>query len=205
MLAKGSKSWIISTIILTGIIGITSFFIKNILVYVIFYASLMITVFLIWFFRDPVRNTKVCDHCIISPADGRVIETRDRVCIFMNLHNVHVNRAPISGKIIDIIHKKGGYLPAFMKDSERNERVVITIDSVHGNIEVTQIAGVLVRRIVPYIKQGDMVTQGEKIGMIRLGSRVDVTIPEDMRAVCRPGDNVIAGKTIIAKRIKRKI
>ncbi len=204
MLAKGSTSWILSAIILTGIIGVTSYFMHNLLADALFLVMILFTVFLIWFFRDPVRDTKVCDHCIIAPADGRVIDISGRkVCIFMNLHNVHVNRAPISGEIIDIRHKKGGYLPAFMKDSERNERVVITIDSVHGKIEVTQIAGVLVRRIVPYIKQGDTVIQGQKIGMIRLGSRVDVTIPEDMRAVCHPGDNVIAGKTIIAKRIKR--
>ncbi len=136
---------------------------------------------------------------MISPADGTVIDIRDRkICIFMFLQNVHVNRAPISGKIREITYKKGGYLPAFCKDSERNERNEFIIHSKYGDVSVTQIAGTIARRIVSYSRVNDFIEQGQRIGMIRFGSRVDVTIPHDFEIVVREGERVLAGKTVIA-------
>ena len=164
------------------------------------YAAFAIFAFMIWFFRDPERSTKICDHCLFSAADGKVIDiSNGKVCVFMNIHNVHVNRAPISGKVCSIEHKKGGHMPAFNKDSERNERTVTVIGSSHGDVEVTQIAGVLVRRIVSYLQEGDEVVSGQKIGMIRFGSRVDVSIPSNFEISCKVGERVYAGESMIAK------
>jgi phosphatidylserine decarboxylase len=200
MLAKDSLSWVVTVVILTGIFLTAAFLTGIDLIWYLFYLFLFLTVFVIWFFRDPDRTTKICDHCMFSAADGKVIDVSgQRVCVFMNVHNVHVNRAPISGVVKSITHKKGGYLPAFYKDSERNERTVTVIKSSHGDVNVTQIAGVMVRRIVSYVNVGDELVNGEKIGMIRFGSRVDVTIPEDLDITCKVGDRVYAGETVIAK------
>jgi phosphatidylserine decarboxylase len=95
----------------------------------------------------------------------------------MNIHNVHVNRMPLHGTITSLTHQKGGHLPAFQKESERNERVIILIHTGIGVVKVVQIAGTLARRIVPYVKQGDALEKGARFGLIRLGSRVDVYLP----------------------------
>lgn len=200
MLAKGSLPWIISIIVLmvnTLIFAVVTGFE---FAWYLFYFSSFLTFFVIWFFRDPDRTTKVCDHYMFSSADGKVMDiSGQRVCVFMNVHNVHVNRAPISGEVMSITHKAGGYLPAFNKDSERNERTITVVKSAHGDVHITQIAGVLVRRIVSYLTVGNNVTTGEKIGMIRFGSRVDVTIPDNFDIACKVGDRVYAGISVIAK------
>ena len=121
----------------------------------------------------------------------------------MNLQNVHVNRFPLDGKVISIEHKKGGYIPAFCKDSHRNERSHVLIDTEHGPVEVIQIAGAAARRIVSYVKEGDNLAKGQRFGMIRFGSRVDVTIPDNFEIACQKGSKLYAGKSIIAK-IKSK-
>lgn len=200
MLAKDSTSWIAFMGFFALAVTIASFITGLLLLCYLSYASFALFVFMIWFFRDPERTTKICDHCLFSAADGKVIDVSNgKVCVFMNIHNVHVNRSPISGTVRSIEHKKGGHIPAFNKDSERNERTVTVIESVHGNVEVTQIAGVLVRRIVSYLQEGGEVVSGQKIGMIRFGSRVDVTIPSNFELLCKVGDRVYAGETIIAK------
>ncbi|AKB20179.1 Phosphatidylserine decarboxylase [Methanosarcina sp. WWM596] len=161
--------------------------------------GMALTFFMVVFFRDPERKVEISDTYMISPADGTVIDIRDRkICIFMFLQNVHVNRAPISGRIKEITYKKGGYLPAFCKDSERNERNEFIIHSKYGDVEVTQIAGIIARRIVTYSSVNEVVEQGQRIGMIRFGSRVDVTIPHDFDITVRKGERVLAGKTVIA-------
>lgn len=207
MLAKDSTSWIAVLGFFALASTIASYLTGLALLRYLSYLCLALFVFMIWFFRDPERTTKICDHCLFSAADGKVIDVSNgKVCVFMNVHNVHVNRAPISGTIRSITHKKGGHIPAFNKDSERNERTITVIESSHGDVEVTQIAGVLVRRIVSYLQVGDKVASGQKIGMIRFGSRVDVTIPSDFEISCKVGDRVYAGVTIIAKEkgFKRK-
>ncbi len=163
------------------------------------YLGTALTFFMVMFFRDPERKVEVSDTYMVSPADGTVIDIRDRrICIFMFFQNVHVNRAPISGKIREITYKKGGYLPAYRKDSERNERNEFIIHSKYGDVSVTQIAGTVARRIVSYSNVNDIIEQGQRIGMIRFGSRVDVTIPHDFDIMVRKGERVLAGKTIIA-------
>jgi phosphatidylserine decarboxylase len=200
MLAKGSFPWILTSIT----VSVVSFFAY--LLYKIPYSEMItvlgisVTIFFLFFFRDPEREIKEHDSHMLSPADGRIVDIRDRkICIFMNFQNVHVNRLPITGKIHTIEHKKGGYIPAFCKDSCRNERSHTLIETEHGLVEVIQIAGTVTRRIVSYVQEGDYMKQGQRFGMIRFGSRVDVTIPENFEILIKKGDRVFAGETVIAR------
>lgn len=150
------------------------------------------------FFRDPNREHPSTGY--VAPADGRVSVIREeddgrvRVGVFMNVHNVHVNRSPVPGQVHSITRHDGGYLPAFNKDAERNERVAFDID----DCTVILIAGVLIRRIHPYVAEGDTVGRGERLGHISFGSRADVILPERYSradvAVDR-GQTVRAGET----------
>jgi phosphatidylserine decarboxylase len=119
----------------------------------------------------------------------------------MNVYNVHVNRMPIDGIIKEIVHKKGSHLPAFKKKSIKNEKVIIIIDTKIGLIKIIQIAGTLARRIVPYIRKGDRLKKGEKIGIIRLGSRVDMFLPiKKIKNInIKLGDTIKAGVVSIAE------
>jgi phosphatidylserine decarboxylase len=152
-----------------------------------------------WFFRDPDRGPAT--GRLISAADGVVQsidaqpDGRTRVAVFMNPLNVHVNRAPAAGVVTRVEHRPGGFRPAFDKDSERNERVIWTFETEIGAIEVVQIAGAMVRRIVPYFAEGQKVEQGERIGLIRFGSRVDVYLPAGIDPAVEVGQKVRAGET----------
>lgn len=154
---------------------------------------------MLWFFRDPQRGP--ARGRVIAGADGVVqsIEAqpdgRTRVATFMSPLNVHVNRAPVAGVVTSVVRRPGGYRPAFDKDSERNERVVWHFDTEIGDVEVVQIAGALARRIVPYVEAGYTATQGERIGLIRLGSRVDVYLPAGIDAGVEVGQRTFAGWT----------
>ena len=154
---------------------------------------------MLWFFRDPERE--ITDGRVISPADGVVQsimpwkDGRTRVAIFMSPLNVHVNRAPLAGTVTSVEHVPGGYVPAFNKESENNERVIWHFDTELGDIEVVQIAGAVARRIVPYVPRGCKVEQGDRIGLIRFGSRVDVYLPEGVRPAVEAGQTTTAGVT----------
>lgn len=191
MLARGSTNWILAPLLM-GIAAILFSY------YLTAAALICLTVFFVVFFRDPERTPR--GDGIISPADGVVMRADKKVTIFMNVHNVHVNRAPLSGVVKRIEYRKGGYLPAFHKDSDRNERNNITMETEYGDVEVTQIAGILARRIVCYVNEGDMVERGQRIGVIRFGSRADVTIPDEFEVIVNPGDRVKAGESRIARR-----
>ncbi len=175
--------------------------------------------FYLWTKRDPERE--IPKDGIVSPADGKVSVLRDdgegniRVGIFMNIHNVHVNRAPITGYVVGLEYIRGKFLPAFSKDSERNERVRIVFSNIDPNKnntknvnemgsewEVILIAGAVVRRIKPYVEIGDYIEKGERIGHIAFGSRVDVIFPRNRElkeAIVGIGDQVKAGESIIMK------
>ncbi|MTE21590.1 phosphatidylserine decarboxylase [Streptomyces sp. TRM43335] len=154
---------------------------------------------MLWFFRDPERE--IAQGRVISPADGVVQsimpwkDGRTRVAIFMSPLNVHVNRAPLAGTVTSVEHVPGGYVPAFNKESENNERVVWHFDTELGDIEMVQIAGAVARRIVPYVEQGAKVEQGERIGLIRFGSRVDLYLPEGVEVDVEVGRPTTAGVT----------
>ncbi|MFG3344541.1 phosphatidylserine decarboxylase [Streptomyces sp. NPDC048018] len=156
---------------------------------------------MLWFFRDPERE--IAQGRVISPADGVVQsimpwkDGRTRVAIFMSPLNVHVNRAPLAGTVTSVEHVPGGFVPAFNKESENNERVVWHFDTDLGDIEMVQIAGAVARRIVPYIPQGTKVEQGDRIGLIRFGSRVDIYLPEGVEVAVEVGQPTTAGVTRI--------
>jgi phosphatidylserine decarboxylase len=159
----------------------------------------VLTAGMLWFFRDPER--KITEGGVVSPADGVVQSVmpwkdgRTRVAIFMSPLNVHVNRAPLSGTVTSVEHIPGGFVPAFNKESEHNERVVWHFDTEIGDVEVIQIAGAVARRIVPYVPRGCKVEQGERIGLIRFGSRVDVYLPEGVGSAVEVGETMTAGVT----------
>ncbi|WP_439649153.1 phosphatidylserine decarboxylase [Herbidospora mongoliensis] len=156
---------------------------------------------MLWFFRDPDRSPGI--GRLLSPADGVVqsvdpwIDGRTRVAIFMSPLNVHVNRAPVAGTVVSVEHVAGGFVPAFNKDSDKNERVVWHFDTALGDIEMVQIAGAVARRIVPYLQAGAKVAQGDRVGLIRLGSRVDLYLPEGVEPAVTVGDTTVAGVTRI--------
>jgi phosphatidylserine decarboxylase len=162
------------------------------------------------FFRDPERKTPAQNGIIVSPADGKVIvvkqnitnsfvgENCNQISIFMSPLNVHVNRIPISGKVEHLKYHEGKFIAAFEdKASENNERMETGIVSNGNKILFTQIAGFLARRIVNDLNVGDNVTIGERFGMIKFGSRVDVFVPGNWTPVVQLNDNVHAGETIL--------
>ncbi len=157
------------------------------------------------FFRDPERIPPEQEGAFLAPADGRVVraevsETGGRVDIFMNVFNVHVNRAPMAGRITHMQYFPGRFVNAsFDKASEHNERNRIEMETDDGmRLAFTQIAGLLARRIVSYVAVGDHVAAGQRIGMIRFGSRVDCEIPAKFVLSVAPGQRVTAGKTVLA-------
>jgi len=172
--------------------------------------SAFLTIFTLNFFRDPERTVPNKSNIVVSPADGRVLFVKDvlddkflngkskMVCIFMSPLNVHVNRIPISGKVEYVKYIQGEYLAAFEdKASERNERNEIGITSPAGKVFFTQIAGFVARRIVSDLKVGDSVNIGNRFGMIKFGSRVDIIVPQQWQVKVKKDDNVTAGETIL--------
>jgi phosphatidylserine decarboxylase len=176
----------------------------------------ILTVWCIYFFRDPVRTVPVGEGLVISPADGRVSmiveavpppelglsdEPMTRISIFMNVFNCHVNRVPVSGTIETIAYRPGLFLNAELdKASDDNERNAIIVNTGRERFGVVQIAGLIARRIVGFVEEGDRLSVGERFGLIRFGSRVDVYLPDDYRPLVGVGQTTIAGETVIASR-----
>ena len=174
----------------------------------------LLTFFIIWFFRDPDRKTPNIKNKIISPADGKIclidkakppkellMDSKEmfRICVFMNVFNVHINRSPVKGTIREIVYKEGQFLNASLdKASEKNERNSLVIETEDNKeIIVTQIAGLIARRILSFVHDKDKIDIGERFGLIRFGSRVDIYLPEGSKAAVKIGDTVKAGETII--------
>jgi phosphatidylserine decarboxylase len=176
--------------------------------------ALILTLWCVYFFRDPVRLTPLDENLVISPADGLVssvglfppppelglgAEPMQRISIFMSVFDCHVNRAPVSGRIAKIVYKPGIFLNADLdKASEDNERNGFVIETAAGRLGVVQIAGLVARRIVCFVEPGDRLDVGDRIGMIRFGSRVDVYLPATGRPLVAKGGRAVAGETILA-------
>ena len=176
--------------------------------------GVVLTVWCVLFFRDPERVTPVREGIIVAPADGRISRIIQaapplelglgerplmRVSIFMNVFNCHVNRSPVSGRIEKIAYRAGAFINAELdKASENNERNSFIITAGQSRIGVVQIAGLIARRIVCFTREGVNVGAGERIGMIRFGSRVDVYLPEGVRPLVAEGQTAVAGETVIA-------
>jgi phosphatidylserine decarboxylase len=177
---------------------------------IIAFVLFVLALFLLSFFRDPERVPEGGEETIVSPADGTVLSVTPapeapagasrRLSIFMSVFNVHVNRAPVSGEIADYVYSPGRLRAAFQeKASTENEQNRITLASPRGGVTFKQIAGAVARRIVFYPRVGERLWRGQRIGMIRLGSRVDLFIPDDAEVLIARGDKVRAGKTAIAR------
>jgi len=178
-----------------------------------------ITAWVLLFFRDPIRTTPRAPGMIVAPADGLVTlivqvpppreligegalapEPVTRVSIFMSVFDVHINRAPIGGTISRVVYISGKFLNADLdKASEENERQHILVEDANGmKIGFTQIAGLVARRIVPFVKPGDIIAAGQRVGLIRFGSRVDVYLPAGTSPQVLLGQRTIAGETVLA-------
>ena len=164
----------------------------------------VLAVLVIWFYRDPDRTAPEEDGLFVSPADGRVVEISEaehpftgpsvKVGIFMNVLSVHVNRAPCMGRVDYLEYVPGRKIAAFApKASEVNERNLVGLSTPYGPVLMVQIAGLLARRIVCRLRRGEVLEAGQRYGMIRLGSRVDIYLPKDVRLTIKHGDKVRAG------------
>ena len=203
---EGYKFLIISLIITLIILSISSFF---------GFIFIFITIWVYYFFRDPERVVIEDQNYLTSPADGRISSISEvkgpvelgldskqftRVSIFMNVFDCHVNRSPSNGEIEEIFYKPGKFLNASLdKASEENERNYFKIkDEANDNIVVVQIAGLIARRIVTQVQKTQKIKQGERLGMIRFGSRVDIYFSR-RNTMVKVGQNVIAGESLIAR------
>lgn len=168
----------------------------------------VLALFFLWFFRDPPRRISVEEGQIVSPADGKVTEaewletpdgSRLRLSIFLNVFDVHVNRSPIEGKVTLVSYKKGLFLNAMRADTNVvNEQNTVVIENGDVVIQVKQIAGLLARRIVCKVKVGDYLKRGQRFGLIKFGSRVDILMPADVTLLVRRGSKVKGGSTVLA-------
>ena len=169
---------------------------------------LLLAAFFLWFFRDPERRIPAIQGAIVSPADGKVTSIseiqengaqRTRISIFLNVFDVHVNRSPVSGVIEDVRYQKGQFGNAMSAESaDQNEQNIVTVRSDAGPVVFKQIAGLLARRIVFTKKVGDTVERGERIGLIKFGSRTDVMFPANAAMKVRVGDRVKGGSSVLA-------
>jgi phosphatidylserine decarboxylase len=171
----------------------------------------VLALYMAYFFRDPERPAPSEGNIIVSPADGKVmvvdrVDPNDpasptQVSVFLSPIDVHINRSPIAGVIEEVVHKTGRFEIASRKiASEVNEQNVITIASPELRIVARQIAGILARRIVCWKKPGDSVALGERIGLMKFSSRMDVVVPAEVEVLCRVGDRVVGGVTIIGRK-----
>jgi phosphatidylserine decarboxylase len=197
-LAKGCTPWFAPTALTAAATGLAALRKDKRWAFAAVPATAL-TGLMVWFFRDPEREPQ--GDGIMSAADGVVQsidsypDGRTRVAVFMSPLNVHVNRAPLDGTIKSVEHVAGGFVPAFNKDSEFNERVVWHFDTSIGDVELVQIAGTVARRIIPYLEPGTEVERGERIGLIRFGSRVDIYLPPGIEPAVAVGDRTTAGET----------
>jgi phosphatidylserine decarboxylase len=181
----------------------------------LFWIGLVLTAWCAYFFRDPERVTPLDEDLVISPADGRVssvvrmvppaelglgTDEMLRISVFMNVFNCHVNRAPVKGRVVRKVYSQGSFLNAELdKASSENERSGLVIDTRHGAIGVVQIAGLVARRILCWAEENEELDAGERFGLIRFGSRLDVFLPASARPLVSVGQSAIAGETMLAE------
>lgn len=185
----------VALVLLTGVWGLSI-------------VPVLLAAFFLWFFRDPEREIPAAPGLIVSPGDGRVTETvriatpegeRQRISIFLSVFNVHVNRVPIAGVLSCVHYQKGKYLNAMNPASaEQNEQNAVTVRGEGIEVTFKQIAGLLARRIVFHYREGDRVERGQRVGLIKFGSRVDVIVPAEAELRVKVGDRVQGGATVLA-------
>ncbi|UXN05344.1 phosphatidylserine decarboxylase [Bartonella sp. HY761] len=180
----------------------------------LFWVGLVLTIWCIYFFRDPERFTPVAEGLVVSPADGKISfvgemiapkelnlgdEPVIRISVFMNVFSCHVNRIPIDGKIKSMVYRPGKFANAELdKASETNERNCVVLETKHGDIGVVQVAGLVARRIVWWVHDGAELEAGKRFGLIRFGSRLDVYLPKNANIRVGVGQTAVAGETVLA-------
>ncbi len=196
-------------VVIAGIISLF-FYVAGLIIPAVIFS--LVTLFVIWFFRNPERIAPPGERNVISPADGKIIDINEgeetrilkkrmlKISIFMNLFNVHVNRLPCTGKVVDILYNPGKFVSANLeKASLENEQNAVVLETQSGEkIIFIQIAGLIARRIVCRLREGQYVKRGERFGLIRFGSRVDVYLPVGTDVRVSLGDKVRAGESILA-------
>ena len=181
----------------------------------LFIVLLILLIFTFYFFRDPERVVPIGDDILVSPADGLITNITEikegkklytKVSIFLSIFNVHIQRLPISGEVTKVDYIEGKFINATLdKASDENERLKLTIKNGNNLIYVTQIAGLIARRIVNYVKPNENINQGERYGIIKFGSRVDIEFPNNFKLLVNEGQQCIGGETIIAQDLKSKL
>jgi len=172
-------------------------------------ALIFLGLFVLFFFRDPQRTPPADPKTIVSPADGRVMEIVEeplhgnpgrRISVFLSIFDVHVNRSPVAGRITAIEYRSGKFYAAMRgKASAENEQNAFHVSTEHGDVVFKQIAGWVARRILCWKSVGDSVARGERVGMIRFGSRMDIWLPDRVEILVRPGQHVAAGASVLAR------
>lgn len=204
-MVKEGIPFVLATLMLAAVFAILYFWIGGYVFLVGILLFILLTAFMAYFFRDPQRNIPDEANIVISAADGRVTRVEDRdsgkfVSVFLSPLDVHINRAPIAGKITKVDYIKGKKNPATSDQASLvNERNSLTIEGEKMTVVCTQIAGIVARRIVCWSKTGDNLKLGEKFGLIKFSSRTDLLMPKEVEVLVKVGDRVIGGETIIAK------
>ena len=215
--AEGGESTLALVTGLWVVAAALRFLRSNPLTNLLFYLSTPLWLFILWFFRDPNRTPLVEEGLLVSPGDGEVVEIMRepekrylnddtiRISIFLSVTDVHVQRVPMSGRVTLVEHRPGQFLQAFRPEaSEVNEAIAMITESEYGRVLTKQIAGILARRCVNHAQVGDWLTTGQRFGLIKFSSRVDLFLPPNAELIVRVGDKVYGGLTPIA-RLKKQV
>jgi len=210
-LASDAIQFIIPALILLILLIVLNLFTSIAYIEYPLIASFLVLVFILFFFRDPDRTIPSDKLAILAPSDGKIIAVdnsipvylssyRYRLSIFLSMLNVHINRIPVSGNVQRVEYHKGRFFPAFReKASQMNEHTIIELENDRGKIGFCQRAGAVARRIVCSLSTGDNVKGGDRFGLIRFGSRVDIYLPQNVSVISKVGERVIAGETVLAR------
>jgi len=211
-LAREGIGFIIQTMLFCGVLSLGAVITDDLGLKIVALTFWVVFLFVLYFFRDPRRNPPQGENLIVSAADGRITDIREvyekeylqskviLISIFMSIFDVHINRIPMTGRIAYFQYKRGKFRPAFKAEaSSENEQTVIGIEGDRCKILLKQIAGVMARRIVCDVREGDQVRVGQKFGMIKLGSRIDMFLPLSVEIKVKPKDRVKAGESIIGE------
>jgi len=204
-MVKEGIPFVLATLIIAVFFALLYYWVGGVTPLVGFGAFILLTLFMAYFFRDPERTIPTEADIIVSAADGRVTRVEERedgkfVSVFLSPLDVHVNRAPIAGRIVKVDYVKGKKNPATSDQASLvNERNALTIEGEKMTVVCTQIAGIVARRIVCWSKTGDNLKLGEKFGLIKFSSRTDLLMPKEVEVLVKVGDRVVGGETLIAR------
>ena len=204
-MVKEGIPFVLATLVIAVFFALLYYWVGGVSPLIGFAVFILLTLFMAYFFRDPDRQIPTETDIIVSAADGRVTRVEERengkfVSVFLSPLDVHVNRAPIAGRVVKIEYVKGKKKPATRGDASLiNERNALTIEGEKMTVVCTQIAGIVARRIVCWSKEGDNLALGEKFGLIKFSSRTDLLMPNEVEVLVKVGDRVKGGTTIIAR------